>query len=377
MRQHGPIFQLYNTIKYLDRAKFHPRLITLSPEASDSLLPAFERVNVECCSLGLSRMAGMVLGPGRIRRLLRENPVDLIHTSDFRSVLLCAMNFTGIPRVVTCRQAFDYSHYALHGGINPVSARVIPKALEIACRKCERVVGVSDFVRLSAQKELAARMDVIHNGVDQELFTTVGKEKTSAVRSKLALPRDKHIFLTSCLSKRKDPITVIKAFLKSEVSRGAVLVLLGDGALRGQCSRLARAENNIRMIGFVKNVKDYLNAADTFISASLAEGCPNAVIEAMACGLPVILSDIPPHREILAFNEKAGLVFTPKDTESLSEALSKSRDMDYSECSLAALGIIMDHLNAKVMSLRYQQLYTQLYEGELDAADSLPNRRLV
>jgi hypothetical protein len=103
MRQHGPIFQLYNTIKYLDRAKFHPRLITLSPEASDSLLPAFERVNVECCSLGLSRMAGMVLGPGRIRRLLRENPVDLIHTSDFRSVLLCAMNFTGIPRVVTCR----------------------------------------------------------------------------------------------------------------------------------------------------------------------------------------------------------------------------------------------------------------------------------
>jgi len=360
LHRHGPIFQLYNIIKYLDRGKFYPRVVTLSPEASDSLLPAFEKIDVKCSSLGLSRLAGMIAGAGIIRKLLQENPVDLIHSSDYRSVLLCAISFSDIPRVVTCRQAFDHTHYTLHGGIDPVSARVIPKTLEMACRKCERVVGVSDFVRRSAERELAARMDVIHNGVDQDMFKMPGKEKTASLRSKLNLPQDKHIFLSSGLSKRKDPVTIVKAFLESKVSRTAILVLLGDGALREKCSHLAGAESHIRIVGFVDNVKDYLGAADTFISASLAEGCPNAVMEAMACGLPVVLSDIPPHREILAFDERAGFVFTTKDAASLSIALAKSRDMNYSEQSSAALGIIRNHLNARNMSLKYQELYAEL-----------------
>jgi len=116
------------------------------------------------------------------------------------------------------------------------------------------------------------------------------------------------------------------------------------------------------MLGFVDNVADYLRAADIFVSASLTEGCPNAVMEAMACGLPVILSDIPPHREILSFNEKAGLLFTAGDTESLANAMSKSREMNYSECSSAAVSIISNHFNARTMSLQYQQLYRQMLE---------------
>jgi glycosyltransferase involved in cell wall biosynthesis len=362
LNRHGPIFQLYNIVKYLDRREFYPRIVTLSPEANDSLLPVFKKIGVEYYSLGVSRMAGMIFGARKIRKLLQKNPVDLIHTSDFRSVLLCAMNFTSIPRVFTCRQAFDYTHYALHGGINPVSARVIPKALEIACRKYDRVVGVSDFVRRSADTGLAGRMVVIHNGVDQDLFRVVGKENKAAIRSKFNLPQNKHIFLTSGLSKRKDPITVIKAFLKSKVNQNAILVLLGDGTLREECSRLADAEKTIRIVGFVKNVKDYLGAADTFISASLAEGCPNAVMEAMACGLPVVLSDIPPHREILAFNEQAGLLFVTKNTASLSKMLSRSLVMDYSQQSSAALSIIRNHLNAENMSRKYQQLYTKILD---------------
>jgi len=336
--------------------------MTLSPEAEDSLLPAFERINVECISLGLSRMAGFVFGAGRMKKLLRKNPADLIHTSDYRSVLLSAFYLRDIPRIVTCRQAFESAHYRLHGGIHPIAAHVIPGTFEMACRRFERIVAVSDSVRLSAHRKLSVRMDVIHNGVDQELFTCIEKEKTAAIKSKLDLPEGKHIFLTSGLSERKDPLTVIKAFLLSRLNNDAILILLGDGTLREQCVRLVGGDKRVRIIGFVRDVKDYLLAADTFISASLGEGCPNAVMEAMACGLPVILSDIPPHREILAFNETAGLIFAAKDAESLAKALSKSRNMNYSECSSAALSIISNHLNARTMSLQYQQLYKQMLE---------------
>jgi glycosyltransferase involved in cell wall biosynthesis len=114
------------------------------------------------------------------------------------------------------------------------------------------------------------------------------------------------------------------------------------------------------MVGFVENVEDYLGAADVFVSASLTEGCPNAVMEAMACGLPVVLSDIPPHREILAFNERAGQAFPVKDAAALSRILSERAGTGCSEPSEAALSIIENHLNARKMSLKYQELYAEL-----------------
>ena len=179
----------------------------------------------------------------------------------------------------------------------------------------------------------------------------------------LDLPRDKHVFLSAgLLSRRKDPVTVIKGFLMSKVAENCILVLLGDGPLRKRCSDMAGPNGNVRVVGFVDNVGEYMRAADTFVSASLTEGCPNVVMEAMACGLPVVLSDISPHREILEYDGRAGLMFATNDTASLSKAFAKSLEMDCSQQRLAALSIINNHLNAENMSSKYQELYAQLHE---------------
>ena len=90
LRRQGPIFQLYNIIKHLDREKFSPYVVTLSPEATESYLAAFEEINVEYHSLGLSRIAGMIIGPKKIKKLINENSFDLVHVFDYRSTLLCA-----------------------------------------------------------------------------------------------------------------------------------------------------------------------------------------------------------------------------------------------------------------------------------------------
>jgi len=358
LRRVGPVFQLCNIIQYLDRSKFHPRVLTLSPEASESLLPVFKKMGVECRCLGLSRITGVMLGPKRIRKLLKKDRADLIHASDYRAVLVCANRCFDVPRVITCRQQL---HHGFGSGYGPILGRLMVKTFSMACRRCERVVAVSDFVRRSAGKRLAERMTVIYNGVDRDVFGPSDKEEKAALRSKLNLPLDKHIFLTvGFLSKRKDPVTVLRAFSQGNARRSAVLVLLGEGPLRETCQRLADANGTVRAIGFVRNVRDYLRAADTFVSASLTEGCPNAAMEALACGLPAVLSDIPPHREILAFNERAGQTFPVRDVAALSEILSEMAGSGGSEPSGAALSIIENHLNARTMSLQYQELYAEL-----------------
>jgi hypothetical protein len=141
LRRCGPTQQLFNLIKYLDREKFYPRIVTLSPDPPDSLMAAFKKINVECSSLGLSRIAGMILGAKRIKKLLNDNPADLIHVSDYRSVLLCANHLVGIPRVVSCRQAFHHTHYTLSGDIGPIISCVMVKTFTMACKKMRRCRG--------------------------------------------------------------------------------------------------------------------------------------------------------------------------------------------------------------------------------------------
>ena len=103
------------------------------------------------------------------------------------------------------------------------------------------------------------------------------------------------------------------------------LCLLGDGPLLlSACRQLAGNQQNIFLPGLVHNVADYLRAADLFVSASHAEGMPNAVLEALAASLPVILSDIPAHREVLENCSEAGWLFAPSDpTASRASALIK------------------------------------------------------
>ena len=121
---------------------------------------------------------------------------------------------------------------------------------------------------------------------------------------------------------------------------------------------MATGQKNISFHGTVPNIDDYLIAADLFISSSKSEGLPNSVLEALAWGVPVILSDIPAHREIINISSKAGLTFPIDDEDQLSYILSEFRPSH--EASLCARSIIENKLNASAMVSKYGEMYKSI-----------------
>ena len=130
---------------------------------------------------------------------------------------------------------------------------------------------------------------VFPNGFNGKKFFSFDKSKA---RRELGFPDDKFIVaFTGDFSERKG-IDKLSHALKS--FDDVYSVFLGSGEIKPGC-------DNILFCGSVPNdeVVKYLNAADVFVLPTKGEGCCNAIVEALACGLPVISSDLPFNDDIL------------------------------------------------------------------------------
>jgi glycosyltransferase EpsD len=136
-------------------------------------------------------------------------------------------------------------------------------------------------------------------GVDLKLFQDVRAH--NSVRT----DQDNFTFFYAAeFSKRKNHAFLLHAFEKScEQMEKAMLCLAGQGALFESCRQLAKClniEDRVRFLGHVDDIPSRLASFDAVISASLSEGLPFNIIEAMAAGLPIIASDIKGHRDLLS-----------------------------------------------------------------------------
>nr|WP_292589179.1 glycosyltransferase family 4 protein [Mesotoga sp. UBA5557] len=360
LRRTGPTSQLYYLLRHLDRSRFNPRILTISPEPENSDFSRFKELDIIIECLGLKRKSIFYSLTKRKNRLL-ENSFHIVQSYGLRADMFSVNYFAkeNSVNITTVRNDIHYdSINNNHGLINKLITRIYMNNVKrmdyiVACsRTISRVLrgyGVSSLT--------------INNGVDVESFLPLSREEKSKMRRKLDIPNDKLVMIfTGRVIRSKDIHTLIRGFKRSRISNRSILLILGDGDDLGRCILEANNDDSIRFLRFRKNVKEYLQVSDLYVSASKTEGMPNSVLEALSCGLPVCLSEIDQHKEVIELDRKAGFLFTRGSTESFAEELDRVGNQDLEVMSRHARSLAEKEFSAKEMSLRYQRTYEKLLE---------------
>ena len=360
LKQSGPTNQLRNIIKNLDPSVFNPVIVTLSPEPKDSQWEKYESLGVKMHSLNHSRLGGLIFAKSRLEKLIKLVQPDLIHTQGIRADVLSSRLKSGIPKIATIRN-FPQKDFPMTYG-NFLGKQMVHRQSS-ALKKLNTCVGVSEAVTANLITTFGlCHSQAIQNGIDTEVYLPVDDAVKLELRTKIGLPHEPKIWIVSgSLNGRKDPLFLINAWKQFFANNTKqYLVLIGGGDLQENCLQAAEGEKNIKVLGRVTNVVEYLQASDYYLAASKAEGMPNAALEALACGLPLLLSDIGPHNELVKMDEQIGLTYKIDNLDDFYGQVNKLRDRDYKTMRSACLSLVSTSLSATVMSQKYQALYMKL-----------------
>jgi len=204
---------------------------------------------------------------------------------------------------------------------------------------------------------------VVPNGIDLTAYQTL-PDRLQARARWLAAPSEPVIGTIARLDPQKGLPVLLHAFrtLTRRWPRAALLIA-GTGPERDPLERLAvklGIADHVHMLGFQQDVRPVLAALDVFVLPSRWEGFGLATLEAMAAGLPVVVTNVPGSRDLVQ-HEQTGLVVPPNDSDALAQAIA--RCLSHAELA-AQLGrqarIAAGAFSVQRMVDRYEQLYLAL-----------------
>ena len=165
----------------------------------------------------------------------------------------------------------------------------------------------------------AAKRWFIPNGADTERFAPATPSAQRQLRAELGLPEGKLVIFTGRLEseKRVDLLLALWPEVRARVP-DAHLLVLGTGSLEGEYRR--QAVEHVHFMGGMADVAPYLRAADVFVLPSVTEGLSVSMLEAMACGLPALVTQVGGAADVIVHRENGWLV-PPGDTDALLEGL--------------------------------------------------------
>ena len=269
-----------------------------------------------------------------VERLHREQPIGLIDAHYVYPDGAAAVQLSAALNIPVCVSArgTDINLFSTLPHIRPLIVDALQRA--------QAIVAVSAALK-NRMVELGIAADkiaVIRNGIDAQFFYP---REQAAARQKLGLPLDAKIIVTvSALV----PLKGIDRLIDAMVSLDAHLYIIGQGTEREVLQVRIAAHNlaeRITLVGAKPQTElgDWYAAADVFALASHREGCPNVVVEALACGTPVVASDVGGISELVT-DDRFGLLVPANETnaQGFATRLQTALPKDWSRNLIAASG---------------------------------------
>lgn len=194
--------------------------------------------------------------------------------------------------------------------------------------KATRFISLNSNIKKELMAAHAAEQKILTlpNGVDVQHYRPATLDEKQRLKQKLGFENKPYLITyTGRFEERKRVTDLIIAWHRiAKQFPQHHLILVGAGNEMEACQSQVRSlelSNRVTFVGEVQNVEDYLKITDCYVFPSRLEGMPNVVLEAMACGLPIISTTIPGIVEIIQ-DGKTGLLVPPMDADALTKALT-------------------------------------------------------
>ena len=306
----SPGFGEYSTFARVPHSESRNGLEILHPRYP---LPPKIGMSAAPLSMALSTLAA-------VRRLRRQFPFELIDAHYYYPDGVAAAllgKWLGVPVTITARGT----------DISLIPRYRVPRAwIRWAARRSGASIAVCEALR-SEMVELGIdgqRIRVLRNGVDLQLFRPLDR---AAARTELGLTPGRWLLSVGQLIERKGHDIPIRALADLP---GWSLLVAGDGPLRRDLAALASSlglADRVRFAGAVPQVQlpTYYSAVDALVLASSREGWANVLLEAMACGTPVVASSVWGTPEVVT-GPAAGVLMSDRSAAALVVALRQLLD---------------------------------------------------
>ena len=207
----------------------------------------------------------------------------------------------------------------------PKRAKLVHFLMKWLYPRADGVAGVSVGVARDLEEQLGwerGTVKVLNNPVvNEELIT----QSEAGLEHPWFLPGEPPVFLAvGRLSPQKDFPNLLDAFFQLRNQREARLIILGEGSERAKLETIiaeSNLQNDVLLPGFVKNPYAYMKRSSCFVLSSRQEGLPTVLIEAMACGCPVVATNCPSGPDEILDGGTYGSLVPIENSQALATAM--------------------------------------------------------
>lgn len=373
----GAEMMLYRLLSCLDRTKFNPQVVSMI-----GLGPVSQKIRglgIPVRSLGMSQGMPNPLALLKLVRWLKRDKPDVIQTWMYHADLLgglAAKLAGGIP----------VSWGIRHSDLSVEGNRRLTLLTVKACAPISRCLPTKIVCCSEASRESHAavgyapeKMIVIQNGIDPELFRPNASARAN-IRQEFGIAEEVPIIgMVGRFHPQKDHYNFVQAAQYLSRSIQDVRFLLCGEEITWENPELAGwiddagIRERVVLLGKRDDIPELTAAFDIASLSSMGEGFPNVVVEAMACAVPCVVTDVGESARIVG---DAGVVVPRRDPQALADAWRKVLDMDGDDrkrLGLSGRERVIQHYSLRQIVSRYETLFEELANGS-SPLNHMPSR---